>query len=57
MHMLQDKRTALMYAAVERHIDVVQLLLSRQDVKVNMRDKVNICVSNMPVTITTNQCM
>ena len=29
-----------MYAAVGGHTDVVQVLLSRQDVDINMRDKV-----------------
>ena len=38
--MLQDKRTALMCAAVGGHTEVVQLLLSRQDVNINMTDKV-----------------
>ena len=32
--------TALMCAAVGGHTEVVQLLLSRQDVNINMRDKV-----------------
>ena len=39
-YLLQDQRTPLMYAAVGGHIDVVQVLLSRQDVDINMRDKV-----------------
>ena len=38
--MLQDKLTALMCAAVGGHTEVVQLLLSRQDVNINMTDKV-----------------
>ena len=37
---LQDKTTALMRAAVEGHTDVVQVLLSQQDVDINMRDEV-----------------
>ena len=37
---LQDKATALMRAAVEGHTDVVQVLLSRQDVDINTRDEV-----------------
>ena len=39
--LLQDKRTALMHAAVGGHTDVVLILLSRQDMDMNMRDKVN----------------
>ena len=38
--MLQDKLTALMAAAAGGHTDVVQVLLSRQDVGTNMTDKV-----------------
>ena len=38
--MLQDKYTALMCVAGRGHTEVVQLLLSRQDVDINMRDKV-----------------
>ena len=37
---LQIKLTSLMYAAEGGHTDVVQVLLSRQDVDINMRDKV-----------------
>ena len=37
---LQDNHTALMFAALKGHTDVVQVLLSRQDVDINMRDKV-----------------
>ena len=37
---LQNKATPLMCAALEGHTDVVQVLLSRQDVDINMRDKV-----------------
>ena len=37
---LQDKLTPLMCAAEGGHTDVVQVLLSQQDVDINMRDKV-----------------
>ena len=37
---LQDKATALVWAAIAGHTDVVQVLLSRQDVDINIRDKV-----------------
>ena len=37
---LQDNDTALMYAALKGHTDVVQVLLSRQDLDINMRNKV-----------------
>ena len=37
---LQDKATSLMCAARGGHTDVVQVLLSREDVDINMRDKV-----------------
>ena len=42
--MLQDKHTALMCAAVGGHTEVVQLLLSRQNLDINMRDKVNVSI-------------
>ena len=38
--LLQDKFTALIYAAIRGHTDVVQVLLSRQDVGIHMTDKV-----------------
>ena len=47
---LQDKDTALMCAALEGHTDVVQILLSRQDVDINMRDEV--CPSQWKWTLT-----
>ena len=37
---LQDKLTPLMWATVRGHKDVVQVLLSQQDVDINMRDEV-----------------
>lgn len=37
---MQDNDTALMYGAMRGHTDVVQVLLSRQDVDINMRNKV-----------------
>ena len=37
---LQYKLTSLMWAAVGGHTDVAQVLLSRQDVDINMRDEV-----------------
>ena len=37
---LQNNNTALMYAAAKGHTDVVQVLLSRQDMDINMRNKV-----------------
>ena len=37
---LQYKATPLMCAAVEGHTDVVQILLSQQDVDINMKDEV-----------------
>ena len=39
-----------MYAAYGGHTDVVQVLLSRQDVDINMRDKV--CPSQWKWTLT-----
>ena len=48
---LQDKLTPLMCAAVGGPADVVQVLLSRQDVDINMRDKV--CRSQWEWTLTT----
>ena len=47
---LQDKLTSLMLAALGGHTDVVQVLLSRQDVDINMRDKV--CPSQWEWTLT-----
>ena len=46
--MLQDKYTALMCAAARGHTDVVQLLLSKQDVDINLRDKVQSTVVFQP---------
>ena len=47
-HMLQDKCTALMFAAGAGHTDVVQLLMSRKDVDINMTDKVKVVISYCP---------
>ena len=41
---MQDKHTALMCAAVGGHTDVVQILLSQQDLDINGRDKVSATV-------------
>ena len=50
---LQYKLTPLMYAAGEGHTDVVQVVLSQQDVDINMRDEV--CPSQWKLTLTN--CM
>ena len=49
----QEKATPLMCAAGGGHTDVVQVLLSRQDVDINMRDEV--CPSQLKWTLTITQ--
>ena len=52
---LQDKTTALMYAARGGHTDVVQVLLSRQDVDIDMRDEVTILHMSLHVHVAVDK--